>query len=90
MRPGGYRVYFDEFDSLWCCTGTGQPTALAGQHFMVYAPDLQQAQACFQTMLDALQPGKPPLILPQTCWSAAPKPLQPDGPVRPGVQGIWN
>jgi hypothetical protein len=40
MRPGGYRVYFDEFDSMWCCTGTGQPTALAGQHFMVYAPDL--------------------------------------------------
>lgn len=23
MRPGAYRVYSDEFDSMWCCTGTG-------------------------------------------------------------------
>jgi hypothetical protein len=23
MRPGGYRVYSDEFDSMWCCVGTG-------------------------------------------------------------------
>jgi len=23
MRPGGYRVYSDPFDSMWCCTGTG-------------------------------------------------------------------
>ena len=23
MSPGGYRVYSDEFDSMWCCTGTG-------------------------------------------------------------------
>ena len=68
----------------------GQPAVLAGQNFMVYAPDLPQAQAYFQTMLEAFQPGKPPLILPQSNWSAAPKPLQPDGPVRPGVQGLWN
>lgn len=23
MFPGGYRVYSDPFDSMWCCTGTG-------------------------------------------------------------------
>lgn len=23
MFPGAYRVYGDEFDSMWCCTGTG-------------------------------------------------------------------
>src|SRR5205814_803570 len=38
--------------------GHGQPAALAGQRFMVYAPDLTQAQQHFQTMLNAFQPGK--------------------------------
>ena len=23
LRPGAYRVYADEFDSMWCCVGTG-------------------------------------------------------------------
>lgn len=23
MRPGAYRFYSDQFDSMWCCTGTG-------------------------------------------------------------------
>ena len=23
MKPGGYRYYSDQFDSMWCCTGTG-------------------------------------------------------------------
>ena len=23
MRPGHYRVYSDEFNSMWCCVGTG-------------------------------------------------------------------
>lgn len=23
MQPGSYRVYSDEFDSMWCCVGTG-------------------------------------------------------------------
>jgi tetratricopeptide (TPR) repeat protein len=68
----------------------GQPAALAGQSFMVYAPDLQQAQEHFQTLLNAFQPEKPPLISPANQWSPAPKPMQPDGPVWPGVQGIWH
>jgi hypothetical protein len=70
--------------------GQGQPAGLAGQSFMVYAADLPQAQAHFQTVLNALHPGKPPVPLPPNRWSAAPRPLQPDGPVRPGVQGIWR
>jgi uncharacterized protein HemY len=70
--------------------GNAQPAAVAGQHFMVYAPDIAQAQDYFRTMMEAFQPGKSPLILPQSNWTPAPKPLQPDGPVRPGVQGIWN
>jgi hypothetical protein len=57
---------------------------------MVYAGDLPQAQEYFQTLLNAFQPAKPPMLLPQNSWSTAPRPLQPDGPVRPGVQGIWH
>jgi Zn-dependent protease with chaperone function/tetratricopeptide (TPR) repeat protein len=67
-----------------------QPVALAGQSFMVYASELPQAQEYFQTMLNAFQPNKPPITQPQNIWTAAPRPLQPDGPVRPGVQGIWR
>ena len=67
-----------------------QPAALAGQSFMVYAPELPQAQAYFQIVVNAFQPNKPPMALPQNIWTSAPRPLQPDGPVRPGVQGIWH
>ena len=38
MRPGHYRVYSDEFDSMWCCVGTGiESPAKYGQ--VVYAHD---------------------------------------------------
>jgi DUF1680 family protein len=40
MRPGHYRVYSDEFDSMWCCVGTGMESpAKYGQ--MVYAYDAE-------------------------------------------------
>ena len=76
----------------WLATfpGNSQPAPLAGQSLMIYASDLPQAQAHFQTMMNALQPGKPPAILNPDNWKAAPRPMQPDGPVRPGVQGLWN
>jgi Zn-dependent protease with chaperone function/tetratricopeptide (TPR) repeat protein len=67
----------------------GQPAVFAGKNFMVYAEDLPQAQQYFQTLLSAFQPNKPPVSLPPKSWSSAPRQLQPDGPVRPGVQGIW-
>ena len=68
----------------------GPLPALAGQNLMVYAPDLPQAQGHFKTVMEALQPGKPPLVLTPDRWSTAPRPMQPEGPVRPGVQGIWR
>jgi hypothetical protein len=34
----------------------------------------------FRTMLEALQPGKPPLIPPAGKWSPAQRPMQPDDP----------
>jgi tetratricopeptide (TPR) repeat protein len=69
---------------------SAQPPVLAGQSFVVFAPDLRQARDYFQTMLDAFHPGKPPLVLSASHFSPAPRPMQPDGPVRPGMQGIWH
>jgi Zn-dependent protease with chaperone function len=66
-----------------------QPAALGGQSFLVYAPDLPQAQAHCQTIVAALQPGKPPVASPIR-FGLAPRPMQPDGPVRPGVQCLWR
>jgi tetratricopeptide (TPR) repeat protein len=70
--------------------GKTQPAVMAGQSFMVYAPSLQQAQEYFRTMSAALQPGKPLTVLPENNWKSAPRPMQPHGPVRPGVQGLWR
>jgi len=68
----------------------GQPAALVGQSFTVYAPDFAQAQEHFHAILSAFQPGKPPVTPPSHHWRSAPRPMQPDGPVRPGVQGVWH
>jgi Zn-dependent protease with chaperone function/tetratricopeptide (TPR) repeat protein len=68
----------------------GQPTPLAGQSLVIYAPDLQQAQGHLVGLLEALQPGKPPVISSSSNWAPAPRPMQPDGPVRPGVQYLWH
>ncbi|HUA66045.1 MAG TPA: M48 family metalloprotease [Alphaproteobacteria bacterium] len=68
----------------------GQATPLSGQSFVVYAQDLPQAQGHLQGFLVALQPGKPPVISSSSKWSPAPRPMQPGGPVRPGVQYLWH
>lgn len=40
MFPGAYRVYSDEFDSMWCCTGTGMEVpGKYGQMIYTHAPD---------------------------------------------------
>ncbi len=40
MFPGAYRVYSDEFDSMWCCTGTGlEVPGKYGQMIYTHAPD---------------------------------------------------
>lgn len=40
MRPGAYRVYSDEFDSMWCCTGTGlEVPGKYGRLIYTHAPD---------------------------------------------------
>jgi heat shock protein HtpX len=76
----------------WLCAfpAKSQPAALAGQSLIVYASDQRQAQEHLQTVINALQPEKPPMILHANCWRIAPRQMQPDGPVRPGVQGLWQ
>jgi tetratricopeptide (TPR) repeat protein len=64
------------------------PQALAGKSFMVVAPDKQQAGQRLGAILNAMQPGSPPLPDSAFRWRKAPKEQQPDGPARPGVQGI--
>jgi DUF1680 family protein len=40
MFPGAYRVHSDEFDSMWCCTGTGlEVPGKYGQMIYTHAPD---------------------------------------------------
>ena len=68
----------------------GHPAPLANQSFTIYAADLREAQDYFLAILGAFQPEKPPEILPPGNWRPAPRPLQPVGPVRPGVQGLWQ
>jgi len=38
MRPAHYRVYSDEYDSMWCCVGTGMESP-AKYGRMIYAHD---------------------------------------------------
>jgi tetratricopeptide (TPR) repeat protein len=66
------------------------PAAVAGQQFMVYATELSGAQQYLQSMFLAFQPGKPPVILSPNTFRPAPRPIQPEGPVCPGVQGLWH
>jgi DUF1680 family protein len=40
MQPGAYRVFSDEFDSMWCCVGTGlECPGKYGQMIYAHAPD---------------------------------------------------
>ncbi|MBQ9432577.1 MAG: glycoside hydrolase family 127 protein [Kiritimatiellae bacterium] len=40
MKPGASRTYSDEFDSMWCCTGTGfEAPGKYGQMVFTHSPD---------------------------------------------------
>ncbi len=66
------------------------PEVLKNQQFMVFAISQMQAEGFVRVILQAMHPGSPP-PLPETIhWRQAPKQQQPDGPVRPGVQGVLN
>jgi hypothetical protein len=74
----------------WIATlaGTGGPALLAQHSFMIYATSSRDAEQRFRKVLAAMEPGSPPLLPNAILWCQAPKEQQPDGPVRPGVQGF--
>jgi heat shock protein HtpX len=74
----------------WIATlaGTGGPAPLARHSFMIYATSSRDAEQRFRKVLAAMEPGSPPLLSNAILWCQAPKEQQPDGPVRPGVQGF--
>jgi Zn-dependent protease with chaperone function/tetratricopeptide (TPR) repeat protein len=67
-------------------TGSATPAGLANQSFLVYAAEQKQAEKHFETILGAMRKGLPPFLPGTVNWSEAVQQLQPDGPVRPGVQ----
>ena len=68
--------------------GGGGPPALAHHSFMIYAPSRSEAEQRLIKILGAMQPTSPPVLPSAVGWRQASKEQQPDGPVRPGVQGF--
>ncbi|HEY1172455.1 MAG TPA: M48 family metalloprotease [Verrucomicrobiae bacterium] len=71
-------------------TGSATPKELAHQAFLVYANDQAAAERHFDLLMEALRKGLPPLVPGSVVWRQATKQQQPEGPVRPGVQGLLN
>ncbi len=71
-------------------TGAATPTELAHQSFLVYAHNQETAESHFVSLTAALRKGLPPLMPGSVVWREATKQHQPEGPVRPGVQGLLN
>ncbi len=74
----------------WLATLNGGvgPAGLAGKSFRVYAPSQAEAERYLGSLLSAMQPGLPPVSSSAIGWREAPREQQPDGPVRPGIQGV--
>jgi len=66
------------------------PAAAANKSFLVYAPAGQEPAKWLNDILQAMQPDTPPPLATTAVWRRAPKEQQPFGPVRPGVQGVFD
>ena len=66
------------------------PAAAANKSFLVYAPAGQEPAKWLDEILRAMQPDTPPPVTANAVWRRAPKEQQPFGPVRPGVQGVFD
>jgi Zn-dependent protease with chaperone function/tetratricopeptide (TPR) repeat protein len=66
------------------------PAAAANKSFLVYAPAGQEPGRWLEEILRAMQPDAPPPPTTNAVWRRAPKEQQPFGPVRPGVQGVFD
>lgn len=76
----------------WTATLNGghSPPGLANKQLLIYASTREQADQSLQIVLQAMQPGVPPIPVSSIGWTAVRKERQPDGPVLAGVQGILN
>jgi Zn-dependent protease with chaperone function/tetratricopeptide (TPR) repeat protein len=71
-------------------SANASPAALANTSFVIYSPGRLEAEESLRRLLDAMQPGLPPILPAAICWREAPKEQQPDGPIRPGVQAVLS
>ncbi len=79
------------FCRAWTATfgPNAAPTALADRSFLVYATGQPQAERYLQTVLEAMAPEGPRLVVVNITWRQSPPELQPPaGLVRPGVQPL--
>lgn len=65
--------------------GKDAPAILAGVRLWVCAQSEEGARARLEVILNALRPGKPPLLPGLLHWEPAPAEQQPDRPIPPGV-----
>jgi len=70
--------------------GGKSPPGLANKSILIYAPGRPQAEQFLNEIVGAMEPGTPPIAAANIGWREAEKERQPDGPVRPGVQGVLN
>jgi hypothetical protein len=68
--------------------GSKSPPGLLNRALMVHAQSRQEAEGALGRLFSAMQPSIPPLATSSIGWAEAPAEEQPDGPVRPGVQGV--
>jgi hypothetical protein len=66
------------------------PEGIANRSFMVYARERNEAAQHLTTLLDAIKKGATSVNPAHVVWHIAPRQHQPDGPVRPGVQGFFG
>ena len=69
-------------------TSSASPEELRNQSFLVYAESRPLAEGYFNLLMESMRKGQPPLMPGALVWKEAAKELQPDGPVRPGVQSV--
>lgn len=66
------------------------PQALKNLEFLVFARSPADAEEYVNVIRRAMHPGCPPPLPLAILWRVASKQQQPDGPVRPGVQGVLD
>jgi Zn-dependent protease with chaperone function/tetratricopeptide (TPR) repeat protein len=68
---------------------SAKPAALANASLLVFATTSQQAGKFIAELVEAMQPGTPPVMPQGLTWRHAPPERQPREPVRPGIQGVF-